>query len=37
MVLIKDLGTSTPKGTKKAVRFGIYECPHCGNHFKART
>lgn len=38
MILIKDLGMkfATPN-SKKAVRFGIYECPICNTHFECIT
>lgn len=37
MKLIKDLGMILPKETKQKVRFGIYECPKCFEHFETRT
>lgn len=37
-ILIKDLGYSAPLAKcKQKVKFGIYECPVCKKHFKART
>lgn len=36
--LIEDLGRLYPTTTsKEKKRFGLYECPYCGNTFKARS
>lgn len=36
--LVEDLGRMFPKeGSKWKTRFGVYECPFCGTHFKAQT
>ena len=38
MKLIKDLGMLyKTNNSKQRIRFGIYECPKCFNHFKAAT
>lgn len=36
MKLIKDFGV-IDVGRKQPIRFGLYECPICKKHFKART
>ena len=36
--LIRDLGTRFPLETsKRKIRYGLYECPFCGNEFEALT
>ncbi len=38
MKLIKDLGMLFPETLqKRKYRYGLYECPLCGNHFKEMT
>ena len=37
MNLIKDLGMRKTLTAKHPVRFGLYECTICKNHFEART
>ena len=38
MLLIKDLGLSYPsESSKKRKRFGVYECPLCGDHVRVLT
>ncbi len=38
MRLIKDLGMQYPKPTSKQKRrYGLYECPDCGKHFKVNS
>ncbi|MCI4436490.1 MAG: hypothetical protein JHC33_06740, partial [Ignisphaera sp.] len=36
--LLEDLGMQLPTSTSKRYsRYGIYECPHCNSHFRARS
>ncbi len=36
-ILIKDLGMQYPQEkSKRKVHYGIYECPKCHNHYRAR-
>ena len=38
MKLIKDLGMRfTPGGSKRKFRYGLYECPYCGENVEAVT